>query len=179
MEEEEEEHDNEFQPCLDYYDEELDIELAVLNGDINNFRILTYEDPCTPPPITWIIQAIYNSSRKLRFKLKIPQGAYMLLHVDEIIDSIRILIDDDDGTTYFQIEDIHGNIFFADYDQVNAHILYIIGSTESRKRHVNVDYDTSYHDGNRKRRRKYSGSLGKSLRKLSELVKKIRARSSS
>mmetsp|Transcript_11546 Transcript_11546/g.27792 ORF Transcript_11546/g.27792 Transcript_11546/m.27792 type:complete len:104 (+) Transcript_11546:792-1103(+) len=102
----------------------------------------------------------------------------MLLYADEIIDCVLILIEDDDGSTYFQIEDLHGNIFFADCDQVEAHLLYII-STETRKRQATVNHDNSFQNVKPKRRRKHSGPLVSGFRKLSALVKQRRASSQS
>ncbi|CAJ1953534.1 unnamed protein product [Cylindrotheca closterium] len=168
--------------CLDYYEEELEIDPTILPTGSANFCIVNCES-CTPPPISWIIQAIYSARHDLRFKLKTPQGAHMLLYADEIIDCVLVLIDEDDGSAYFQIEDLYGNILFADCDQVEAHILYII-STETRKRqatveHATMDHETFSHHAKPKRRRKHSGPLVSGLRKLSGLVKQCRTSSHS
>jgi len=160
-----------FQPCPDYYEEEeLDVDptqISTFNG-LANFRIVTHEDSA-PPEVTWIIQAMYNNWHDLQFKLKTPEGVYMLLYADEIVKCVLILVEDDDGSAYFQIEDLYGNILFADCDQIEAHILYII-STETRKRQAMADQGVL--DSEPKRRRKYSGPLTSGVRKLSEIMKK-------
>ncbi|CAJ1969214.1 unnamed protein product [Cylindrotheca closterium] len=176
------EMDTGFTQCLDYYEEELEIDPTILPTGSANFCIVHYES-YTPPPISWIIQAIYSARHDLRFKLKTPQGAYMLLYTDEIINCVLVLIDEDDGSAYFQIEDLYGNILFADCDQVEAHILYII-STETRKRqatveHASMDRETFSQNAKPKRRRKHSGPLVSGLRKLSGLVKQCRTSSHS
>ena len=170
-----------FQPCLAYYDEEVEFDPKGLASGLENFRIVTHGDGInTTPPISWIIQAIYNNWQELRFKLKTPEGAYMLLYAEEIIDCVLILVDDDDddGSAYFQIEDLYGNILFADCDQVEAHILYII-STETRKRQASIERDVSCQPEKPKRRRKYSQSIVAGVRKLSEMMKHRRGSSQS
>ena len=170
------EDDHGFQPCLDYYEE--DVDLATMNSGSSNFRIVPYEER-NPPMVTWIIHSLYDSWHDVRFKLQTPEGAYMLLFADEIIDCVLILINDDDGSAYFQIEDLHGNILFADCDQVEAHILYII-STETRKRQASGEQDIfSFQHVKAKRRRKYSGRLVSGVRKLSEIFKQRRSSSQS
>jgi hypothetical protein len=121
-----------------------------------------------PPTISWIIQALYDTRHSLCFKLKTPDGAYMLLDASEVMESVLILVNDDADETYFQIEDVEGNILSADSDQVEAHLAYIL-SMESRKRHVTQGLQSSSGDEGRKRRR-FHGPFTSKWRKFSGIV---------
>ncbi|KAL3943660.1 MAG: hypothetical protein SGBAC_002280 [Bacillariaceae sp.] len=163
---------HEFKQCSDNYEEEL-----VGPIGLGNFRIVKYEE-YTPPSVNWFIQVFYNARHDLRFKLKTPHGAYMLLYADEIIGCVLVLMEVNAESAYFQIEDLRGNILFADCDQVEAHLLYII-STETKKREVTVENDIAFHNAKPKKRRKHSGPLVSGLRKLSELARQCRTSSRS
>lgn len=93
----------------------------------------------------------------------------MLLDASEVMESVLILVNDDAGETYFQIEDVEGNILSADSDQVEAHLAYIL-SMESRKRHVTQGIQSSLRDEGRKRRR-FHGPFTSKWRKFSGIVK--------
>jgi hypothetical protein len=99
------------------------------------------DDPPPPPPplevphptISWIIEAHYNKSRQLFFKLKISGGAYMILMVDEVIDSIKFLKEETMNNFLFKVQAVNGDstlVYSSSVEQVVSDIMV----SEWRKR---------------------------------------------
>jgi hypothetical protein len=83
----------------------------------------------------WSIEVYYALLKRLLFKLRTPDGAVMLLHDNEVVDSIRILLEDDEDIEHlqFQIHDVEGNVIHADSYQVESHIIYLVSFEKSKK----------------------------------------------
>lgn len=143
-----------------------------VDAEPSNFDIEVNVACGSPATISWMVQALYDTRHSLCFKLKAPEGAYMLLEASEVLDSVLLLVDDEDGEAHFEIEDIDGNVLSASSDQVEAHLAYIV-STESRKRHLTQDLQSSLRYDGRKRR-KFHGPFTSTWRKFSGRLKVCR-----
>jgi hypothetical protein len=101
------------------------------------------DDPPPPPPpletphptIAWIIEAHYNASRQLFFKLKIAGGAYMILMVDEVIDSVKFLLEETMHSVLFKVQAVNGDSTLV-YSSSVAQVLSDIMVSEWRNRGV-------------------------------------------
>jgi hypothetical protein len=98
------------------------------------------------PSFAWDIEAHYNQSQSLWFKLKMSGGAYMLLLEDEILDSIAVLLEETMNNIIFKVQSVDGNSVLVDSSQVMAKMAEII-ETETRKRRlVYVEVRDEYED---------------------------------
>jgi hypothetical protein len=99
------------------------------------------DDPPPPPPplqvphptIAWIIEAHYNASRQLFFKLKISGGAYMILMVDEVIDSVNFLLEETMNSVLFKVQAVNGDSTLV-YSSSVAQVVSDIMVSEWRNR---------------------------------------------
>lgn len=100
----------------------------------------TDDSPPPPPPlelphptIAWIIEAHYNAARQLFFKLKIAGGAYMILMVDEVIDSVKFLLEETLHNVLFKVQAVNGDSTLV-YSSSVAQVVSDIMVSEWRNR---------------------------------------------
>jgi hypothetical protein len=85
-----------------------------------------------PPPIAWIIEAGYIST-KLSFKLKIAGGAYMLLLEEEVMESVQVLLEETLNRVFFKVQTVNGDSTVVDSSQVLDVVSEIIASESDQR----------------------------------------------
>ena len=121
----------------------------------NEVKEVVGEDFSLPMAI-WSIEAYYSPDLSLCFRLRTPDGAYMLLFANEVVDCIHFLVSDSNDGIYFNIQDVRGHKIQTDSAQVEAHLKYIL-SVEKRKKIQRKDRDDTAKKRKSRKRRKRHG----------------------
>lgn len=92
------------------------------------------QDKDPSPDLSWDIEFYYVKKDKLVFKLRAPEGAAMVLHGNECIECIRILLEDEDDKEHFhfRIRDAQENVIQTDRHQVEAYTLYLMAAEKKK-----------------------------------------------
>lgn len=95
----------------------------------------------------WAIEAQYDESQSLCFKLKASGGAYMILFKDEIIDSIQALLERMTNNITFKVQSIDGNAVLIDSSRVIATVAKNIKKDSRKRQFFYIERRDEYEDG--------------------------------
>ena len=99
------------------------------------------------PSIAWHIEAFYNRNRRLCFKLKMPCGAYMILYSNEIINSIKAILDETTGTMILKLRSVEGHLILLESSQVLVKLKKLIKAETRKRRLVHFKVRNDYYYG--------------------------------